>query len=82
MDKANDYDVSEAEVIGRGAYGTVYLCKRKSDGRQIIFKVIIALKKLQKLRLCVGSLGGIEVLGGYYKNLFSNIVFENRLVNF
>ena len=48
MDKANDYDVSEAEVIGRGAYGTVYLCKRKSDGRQIIFKVIIALKKLQK----------------------------------
>ena len=39
MDKAYEYDVSESEIIGRGAYGTVYLCRRKSDGRKIIFKV-------------------------------------------
>ena len=33
-----DYQIER--IIGRGAYGTVYLCQRKADARLVIIKQI------------------------------------------
>jgi hypothetical protein len=33
-------DYQRERIVGRGAYGTVYLCKNKKDSRQVIIKQI------------------------------------------